>query len=342
MFFKPLVDSLQEKDHEILCTSREYREATELARLKNLELKVVGKHGGEEKYDKLRASALRVFKLAYIVDQFKPDLAITFSSPEGSRVSFGLGIKHYCFSDSPHAMAVSKLTVPLADRLFCPWIIPYSAWTKIGLPRTRVVKYRALDPAAWLMRDYPIAKPKILERLEMEANKKNILVRLEESKAAYITECSRKKDGYLFLDSLVESAGDLANIVVICRYADQVKNVIERYGNKVSVIGSTIDGVAMINYCDLFIGAGGTMTAEACLMGKPTISIAPITFYVEKYLIRSGLLVKASKPIEVLRLARKIVTDPTRHVVQKRNANIILGKMEDPIQIVMRYIFDHQ
>jgi predicted glycosyltransferase len=176
----------------------------------------------------------------------------------------------------------------------------------------------------------------------MEANKKNILVRLEESKAAYITECSRKKDGYLFLDSLVESAGDLANIVVICRYADQVKNVIERYGNKVSVIGSTIDGIAMINYCDLFIGAGGTMTAEACLMGKPTISIAPITFYVEKYLIRSGLLVKASKPIELLRLARKIVTDPTRHVVQKRNANIILGKMEDPIQIVMRYMFDHQ
>ena len=38
-------------------------EATELARIKNLELKVVGKHGGGGKYDKLRASASRVFEL---------------------------------------------------------------------------------------------------------------------------------------------------------------------------------------------------------------------------------------------------------------------------------------
>jgi predicted glycosyltransferase len=342
MFFKPLVDFLRANDHEVLCTSREYREATELARIKNLELKVVGKHGGEDKYDKLRASAFRIFELAEIVERFRPDLTITFSSPEGSRVSFGLGIKHYCFNDSPHAMAVSKLTAPLADLLFCPWIIPYSAWTKIGLPRTRIVKYKALDPAAWLKRTYPIPCPKNLDVLGIDGNKKNILVRLEESQAAYLTESSPKKDGYLFLDSLVESVCDLANIVVICRYADQVTTVSERYRNKVSVIGSAIDGISVINSCDLFIGAGGTMTAEACLMGKPTISIAPITFYVERYLIRSGLLLKASKPNELVGLARRILTDAASYPNQRRNANVILEKMEDPIQTVMRYMFGHQ
>ena len=34
-----------------------------LAKIKNFELKVVGTHGGEVKYDKLRASASRIFEL---------------------------------------------------------------------------------------------------------------------------------------------------------------------------------------------------------------------------------------------------------------------------------------
>jgi len=112
-----------------------------------------------------------------------------------------------------------------------------------------------------------------------------------------LTEGSPEKNNYLFLDSLVQSLHDLANIAIICRYSDQVTKVNERYHGKVSVIGNIIDGTSAINSCDLFIGAGGTMTAEACLMGKPAISIAPISFYVERYLLRRGLLLKALKPL---------------------------------------------
>lgn len=342
MFFKPLVDSLMIGGHDVLSTSRDYREATELARIKNLEIKVVGKHGGEGKYDKLRASASRVFELAELVQAFEPDLAITFSSPEGARVSFGLGIRHYCFNDSPHATAVSKLTAPLTDLLFCPWIIPYSAWNKFGLPKTNIVRYKALDPVAWLKRSAGQPRSHPTDMIYGNGNKKKILVRLEESKAAYLTESSVKKNGYLFLDSLVKSIHDLANIVVICRYSDQVTKVNERYQDKVSIVGNIIDGTSAINSCDLFIGAGGTMTAEACLMGKPAISIAPISFYVEKYLLKSGLLLKALKPTDLVKLVTKTLKDPSRSSSQKQNAKLILEKMEDPIQTVMHYILAHQ
>ncbi|MGA7370664.1 MAG: DUF354 domain-containing protein [Nitrososphaeraceae archaeon] len=342
MFFKPLVDSLMIGGHDVFSTSRDYREAIELARIKNLEIKVVGKHGGEDRYDKLRASASRVFELTELVQSFEPDLAITFSSPEGARVSFGLGIRHYCFNDSPHAIAVSKLTIPLTDLLFCPWIIPYSAWNKFGLPKTNIVRYKALDPVAWLKRgpDPPRSHP--ADMIYGNGNKKNILVRLEESKAAYLTGSSVKKNGYLFLDSLVKSIHELANIVVVCRYSDQVTKVNERYQGKVSVVGNTIDGTSAINSCDLFIGAGGTMTAEACLMGKPAISIAPISFYVERYLLKTGLLLKALKPTDLVKLATKILKDPSGSFSQKQNAKLILQRMEDPIQTVMRHILAHQ
>src|SRR5918996_5415328 len=195
MFFKPLVDSLMEGGHDVLSTSRDYREATELARRKHLELKVVGKHGGGGKYDKLRASPSRVFELAELVQAFEPDLAITFSSPEGARVSFGLGIRHFSFSDSPHATAVSKLTAPLTDLLFCPWIIPYVAWSKFGLPKASIIRYKALDPVAWLKRSTGQAHthPDTDTIYGNSGNKKNILVRLEESKAAYLAGSSVKK-----------------------------------------------------------------------------------------------------------------------------------------------------
>ena len=140
----------------------------------------------------------------------------------------------------------------------------------------------------------------------------------------------------------MKSIHELANIVVICRYSDQMTKVIERYQDKVSVVGNVIDGTSAINSCDLFIGAGGTMTAEACLMGKPVISITPISFYVERYLLKTGLLLKALKPTDLVKLATKTLNDPSRTSSQKQNAKLILEKMEDPIQTIMRYILAHE
>jgi predicted glycosyltransferase len=60
MFFKHSVNLLKEKDHELLCTGRNYRECVKLSKLKKLDLKIVGKFGGSSKYDKLRASSSRI------------------------------------------------------------------------------------------------------------------------------------------------------------------------------------------------------------------------------------------------------------------------------------------
>ena len=65
--------------------------------------------------------------------------------------------------------------------------------------------------------------------------------------------------------------------------------IAERYEGRAHVIQNVIDGTSLISLASVFIGAGGTMTAEASLLGKPTISIAPLHFYVEKYLLSAGL-----------------------------------------------------
>ena len=118
MFFEPIINYLHSDGHIILCTSRKYREATELAKIIGIEFKEIGIHGGSEKYDKLLASTERIKQLLKIIKEFSPDLTISFSSPEAARISFGLGIKHYVFNDSPHAESVARLTIPLSDKLF--------------------------------------------------------------------------------------------------------------------------------------------------------------------------------------------------------------------------------
>jgi predicted glycosyltransferase len=139
MFFRRAVNLLKKSGHDVLCTSRKYREAVELARIKKLDLIPIGSHGGADRYHKLRESAHRTYELTEVIKQFEPDAAITFSSPEGSRVAFGLGITHIGFNDSPHAEAVAKLTIPLTSKLHCPWVIPHSAWLGYGIAKKNVV-----------------------------------------------------------------------------------------------------------------------------------------------------------------------------------------------------------
>jgi uncharacterized protein len=326
MFFRRAINLLYDSGHEVLCTSRKYREAVELARIKKLDLTFVGSHGGADRYNKLREGARRTYQLAEVVKQFGPDVAVTFSSPEGSRVAFGLGIRHIGFNDSPHAEAVAKLTIPLTSKLYCPWVIPYSAWSGYGIARKNVIHYRALDPAAWLKRhdDDDGNIP------EVKQEKKMILVRLEESKASYIAD--KKVGATKMIDSLVEELWQSANIVVLCRYEDQIAEVQSRYGKKVQVLRDVVDGTTLIKSTQLFVGAGGTMTAEAALLGKPTISIAPVQFYVEKYLVKSGLVKRAINSRSLIRLGTKMISDEREIQKRKKRAARILGRMEDPTE----------
>ena len=319
MFFRRAATLLRNSGHDVLCTSRQYREAVELAKIKKLDLTLVGSHGGADRYEKLRQSASRTHELAEVVERFSPDAAVTFSSPEGARVAYGLGIRHIGFNDSPHAEAVARLTVPLMSRLLCPWVVPHSAWSGYGIAKKDIVRYRALDPAAWLKHD---------ETPEAVQGKKTILLRLEESKASYIAD-KRLGTGKM-IDDFVDELWQSADIMALCRYPDQIAEVEARYGSRVQVLKDVVDGTALVKSAQLFVGAGGTMTAEAALLGKPTISIAPLQFYVEKYLLSSGLVKKAANTRSLVKLGRKMIADDLYRQRQKKMAERILAGMEDP------------
>jgi predicted glycosyltransferase len=340
MFFKPAIDLFNEAGHESLCTSREYREVVELSKIKQLHLKIVGRHGGAGKYEKLCESANRIFELAHLVKQFEPDVAISFSSPEAARVAFGLGVSHIGFNDSPHAEAVARLTIPLIDHLFSPWVIPYSAWNKFGIPSTRITRYRALDPVVWLKRNplsSSLSPSNLINEIGLQISKKNVLIRLEETKASYIAD-KKLENSISMVDAIVDNLSAATNIIILCRYEDQITKLTKRYDGKAHIMQNVLDGTLLISLADLFIGAGGTMTAEASLLGKPTISIAPVRFYIEKYLIKSGLVKRASNSRDLVQLSKKMLLDKHYSTTQENRARHILDSMDDPIDKMFSFI----
>ncbi len=331
MFFKDAVKVLREKGHEVLCTSRDYREAVELAKMKGLDLKLVGRHGGSERYSKLVASAERIEALAGTIDEFAPDTAVTFSSPEGARVAFGLGIRHIGFNDSPHAEAVARLTIPLMNKLLCPWVIPYASWVNLGISRRNIMRYHALDPAAWLKDSE--ADFSATAKGEASEKERTILIRLEETKASYIAD--KKLGSTDLVGTVINEFAQYTNVSILCRYNDQIEEAKQRYGGKAKIIENVIDGIALLKSIDLFIGAGGTMTAEAALLGIPTISIAPVRYYIEEYLVQSGLVARARKANVLPKLVNKMLSDDKFRKMQKKRAARVLASMEDPTEKIL-------
>jgi len=112
----------------------------------------------------------------------------------------------------------------------------------------------------------------------------------------------------------------------------------ERYEGRALILRNVVDGIPLIAASDVFVGAGGTMTSEASLLGTPTISISPIRFYVEKYLVASGLAKRASNSIELVRSTKRMLTDENYKTKQRRLAKGIFQKMEDPLEKMLSYL----
>ncbi len=303
-FFKPMVDELR-NDHEVLCTSRAFRETIGLSRIRGLDIKVIGNYGSAL-YDKLIISAKRIERLAYIIKDYNPDLLVTFSSPDACRVAFGLRIPILCFNDSPHAEAVCKLSLPLVDRLMHPWVIPTHAFARYGIDPAKIISYKALDPSIWV-RD-----------IRYNNNRKDLIIfRIEESKASYI-----KNNRYI--DLLNELIDTEHKIVVLARYHEQIRDVRLRYKNKIIIMERVIDTLKLLRECKVFIGSGGTMNAEAALLGIPNIMYNMYDSYISKFLLEEGLSHALYKGDDIKELIQKVLKEDI-----KKKSQYILSRMED-------------
>jgi len=310
------------KNHTVLCTSRKYNQVTDLAKIRKQKLVIIGKHGGAEKHDKLDASLSRSKLLVKKISKFSPDITLSFCSPEAARISYGLGIKHICFSDSPHAENVMRLVVPLVQKLLIPWIIPKKKFTKFGIDQNNIIQYKAIDAAT-------ISKRKI-KNIKKTVGKRIILIRLEEDEASY----SLKKRPIIPIvkEILKEFSGQ--EIVIMTRYASQKKYLQQIFQKKIKILSTVVDSKLLLYNADIFIGSGGTMTAESALLGIPTISYDAVPNIIEDYLVRKKLVMREVNPKKMVSVMKKVFKSSNSR--RKNRAKKMMSSMEDPYPILLK------
>ena len=78
------------------------------------------------------------------------------------------------------------------------------------------------------------------------------------------------------------------------------------------------------------------MSAEAALMGVPTISCYPSDpTYVDRFLFKLKLAERVLSVEKAVARVRGILKDPKVAIRQKEKAERVMAKMEDPLRVIM-------
>ena len=138
------------------------------------------------------------------------------------------------------------------------------------------------------------------------------------------------------LATLLDAFPD-TNIVALCRYDFQVDEIRGKFGSKCFVPDDIVSGHDLLASTDLFVGMGGTMNAEAALMGVPTISAFQGSLYTDRYLESVGLLAKALTPSTLKAHARRLLAKSFKAGYRKK-ARRVLDSMEDPVPRIAKFV----
>jgi len=135
LFFSPIIKEIQKKCNALITTrgGEGYKETTELLDLYEFNYHCIGNFGGGELKDKLHASISRQFQFFDLLSHQEILKLVCLSSVDAVRVAFGLGIPVYNFYDIPlsdhktnfkKALPQARLTIPLATKMFKPFVVP--------------------------------------------------------------------------------------------------------------------------------------------------------------------------------------------------------------------------
>ena len=335
-YFKTLRDRASNMD--FFFTARKHAEIYGMLKMWKLKHKIIGSHGGPTLEGKLIASANRTFKLSKLISNLekRPDVFVSFSSPEGCRVAFGLRIPIICLNDTPHAVHVARLTLPLADKVIVPAAIGKERFIELGAREEAIIEFNGVDEVAWVKDFQPDTR--VMEKLDLSPTDKIVVVRPEEAFAAYLTGKVKLEDSpsIKIIERLLSWSGD-AKIVVLPRYKEQKKVLVEKFRRKVKIPSKTIDALSLVAFSEVVLTGGGTLGREAALMGIPAISYFPgEQLDVNAFLIRRGFpLWEEKNPERAADIALEILSNPDSY---KRDVSSLIEDLEDPIDVIIKTI----
>ena len=305
LLFAPIVRLLEERHHEVLLTARDNAQTAELARERWSSTVLIGGPSPARAAAKCATLVERVFDLARWAHRARPDVAVSHNSYAQIVAARMRGIPIVTAADFEHQPA-NHLAFRLANRILMPEAMKGVDLRAKGATARRSVYYPGLKEELYVGDFEP--DPEILKTLAPELGEGHIVVvmRTPPTRAIY-----HRFSNPLFTDTLTAMAREPnVQLVVLIRHPEQRAPIEDLGLRNCTVPTAALDSRSLMYAADLVVGAGGTMTREAALMGIPAVSLFGGTRpAVDCWLERQGLLRVIQRPDQLGPLRRR-VTQP--------------------------------
>ena len=283
-FFAQMIRELQQ-DHEVLLTCRPLANTIDLLNMEGLCSFKVGRHYGKHLFFKAIGFPIRIFQLFRFLKNKGIDVAVSHSSFYSPVVARMLGVRCIYLNDNEHAGG-NYISFMFADVIMVPEHLNLSKIRRQGANLKKVIRYPGVKEGVylWSLRGADIKKA------SQDDCRKTIYVRPEPWTAQYY------KGACNFIDETLLQLKDDYRIVLLPRGDLQREYYKQSRFKGIIVVEGSLGLAEIITDCDLFIGAGGTMTREAAVLGVPTISIYQDRLLdVDLFLIDNGCMVHTGK-----------------------------------------------
>ena len=320
-FFDPVVDRLKIEGHDVLLSARDHAQTVELAQQTWQDVFVIGgRSDTSSRVAKGSALAARAALLHRLARRSTPHVALSHGSYAQILAARGARLPVITLMDYEYQPA-NHLSFRLAHRVLVPEAFPASALRRFGARRSKVVRYEGFKEDLYLAGFAP--DPNVLEGIGVDCRNVLVVVRPPPTGALYHRHANKQ------FDQLVEFCQLHSNtqVVLLPRRPEQVRDYTLA---NVIVPPRAVDGRSLLASADLFIGAGGTMTREAALLGVPTYTVfAGQLAAVDAQLIRAGLIRDIRHSPTLPSLTKK---PPRDSAASRRRRDSILQKITDNVK----------
>ncbi len=294
VIFRPLIERLRARGHEVTVTSREFAQTIGLLERFGIEHTPVGAHGGGSRGGKARAMVRRSRDLIAFARAERFDLAVAHGSTDQPVAARLAGTPQVTMFDYEYAAAMHHWNGRLATRVLVPAAIPEEALARYGIRPPKLVRYHGLKEEYYLA-DHEM-DPGVLGELGLDAGHLIVVVRPPPEVTLYHRGASTD----LFAATLARLLGEAPRVrtVVLPRTQAQREALI---GSAAIVPERPVDGPSLVAAADLVVSAGGTMNREAAALGVPAYTpFAARLGAVDRGLIAQGRLRRLTSPDDLV------------------------------------------
>jgi predicted glycosyltransferase len=218
----------------------------------------------------------------------------------------------------------NHLSFRIANRIIVPAVFPASDLRRCGANGSKVVRYDGFKEDMYLSAASRRDERRVVQVLGLAPDRIIGVFRPAPEGALY-----HRGDNVSF-DAILERAlSHGVQAVVLPRLKDQERRFRSMAG--VVVPDAPVDGISLLREADVFIGAGGTMSREAAILGTRAYTVfAGKLAAVDRELIRLGWLVDLRDGMTEVRFEKKSADPP--HTATERGArttDLVVNTLRD-------------